>query len=645
MNKDLEIKIRKFLCNAVIVVSLVLFSFLYVVNIDILQESEKLFCIFVVLGIFITLILVVFFRKGEIFNSKGTLEKQRILIMTTVMFIVVQVIFGFANYTNQALTLSHHSLLNSKQAYNNMVSKFDDVSQASVEEMEECLTEIKGDGKLYDVVYMVDENDIIIASADGCYGKGESIELNPLQYYIYPIKNYHLIIKDNESSLHEKNVAMISGIITVMAASIFLNIELMIFALKLLSDRILSPPTEIIDGKKSCMALRYVRQLAFLFYMAFNLPRVYISVMANELGGELFGITGSVLAGIPQSAETLFTCMAIFITAWIIERQGWKVSFVTGLLFVAVGNICTAVADNILLFIISRGVVGMGYGFCWMTLRNFALFGRNEMEKSEGFSLLNSGLYAGVNCGAVLGAVLAEKIGYSPVLFLSAVFIIFCSASVIKMENLVYKKEKVAEKKTEGPDKSSGYWQYVLLAMFVIFMIAPTCISGAFLNYYLPLYFIDIGHSISDVARARLMYGVAIIYIGPWIAMKIADYPNYPVWNLAYNGILSVAFVVFGFLGMFWPAIIAVLLLSIGDSFGFVCQNNYFLKMKAVKSLGESFSLSVLSFLKKMTEMMGPIVFGLLYAGIDTLNICVLGVAFFIMAITYFVFGRKEGIG
>ena len=84
----------------------------------------------------------------------------------------------------------------------------------------------------------------------------------------------------------------------------------------------------------------------------------------------------------------------------------------------------TAFAGPILLFILARALTGLGYGFCWMTLRNFALFGRNEEEKSEGFSLLNAGLYAGINCGSVLGSILADKVGYQIILFLMRMFVL-----------------------------------------------------------------------------------------------------------------------------------------------------------------------------------------------------------------------------
>ena len=44
--------------------------------------------------------------------------------------------------------------------------------------------------------------------------------------------------------------------------------------------------------------------------------------------------------------------------------------------------------------------------------------------------------------------------------------------------------------------------------LFVILMIAPASISASYLSYYLPLYFTQIGRSITDVGRAQLLYGM-----------------------------------------------------------------------------------------------------------------------------------------
>jgi hypothetical protein len=140
--------------------------------------------------------------------------------------------------------------------------------------------------------------------------------------------------------------SILTELLTVMAASIFLTIELMLFALKVAGNRI-APPEEI-GGRLPNQALCYVRQIAFFFYFSSRMASSFISVLARNLGGSLFGITGSVLAGFPQSAETLLTCAAIFLTSLLIERKGWKLPFTAGLLLVAAGTFLSAFSPAIL---------------------------------------------------------------------------------------------------------------------------------------------------------------------------------------------------------------------------------------------------------------------------------------------------------
>ena len=61
-----------------------------------------------------------------------------------------------------------------------------------------------------------------------------------------------------------------------------------------------------------------------------------------------------------QSVEFLLTCAAIFVISHHREK-GWK-PFAGGLFIVTIGMVMSAFSSNIVLFILSRGVVGLGYG-------------------------------------------------------------------------------------------------------------------------------------------------------------------------------------------------------------------------------------------------------------------------------------------
>ena len=141
----------------------------------------------------------------------------------------------------------------------------------------------------------------------------------------------------------------------------------------LLVIRLISRAAEKKDGTDTLHAgptsLYYIRQIAFFFYLASRLSSAFIPVMAKSLPNPFSGMSDTTVAGFPQSAETLLTCAAIFLTTLLLEKKGWKQPFLTGLSMVAAGTLLSAFSVNLLLFILARAVVGLGYGFCWMTLR------------------------------------------------------------------------------------------------------------------------------------------------------------------------------------------------------------------------------------------------------------------------------------
>ena len=158
-----------------------------------------------------------------------------------------------------------------------------------------------------------------------------------------------------------------------------------------------------------------------------------------------------------ENVSFVLTCVAIFVTTELLSRKGWKLPFGIGLLLVAFGTFLSAVSPTLLVFIAARAVVGLGYGFCWMTLRNLALFGKDDSEQAWGFSMLNAGLYAGMNCGSSLGAILAEKFGYKNVFLMAAVLTVMCSVVIVRMENAVLKKAEKPEGDLQKLPSTTGF--------------------------------------------------------------------------------------------------------------------------------------------------------------------------------------------
>lgn len=461
------------------------------------------------------------------------------------------------------------------------------------------------------------------------------------QYLRFVLYEEHL----EESVIRAELAHTALELLTTLVISVFFSVEVVWLMIKLTTEKQK-------EDRIQPTALSYVRQLAFLFYFASRLSSAFIPTMAKSFGETLFGMSANGAAALPQSAETLLTCAAIFITTEILTRKGWKLPFGIGLLLVASGTFLSAIAPTLLIFIAARAVVGLGYGFCWMTLRNLALFGKNDGEQAWGFSMLNAGLYAGMNCGSSLGAILAEKFGYQKVFFMAAALTLLCSAAIIRMENAVLpgrkkadgRKQADCQERTACREKDNEEREHfsirerLQVVSFSVLMIAPSCIAASYTGYFLPLYFESIGRGVADVGRAQLLYGVMIVYVGPRLSRRLTGRNRGLLGaNFAYNLLFSAGFLLVGSLGGMVPAMLAVLCLALGDSFGFSVQNNYFLALPSVRSMGASRSLSYLSFLKKLTEMLGPTLFAMAIALGYEKGVFLLGAVFMAALLLFWV--------
>ena len=430
--------------------------------------------------------LTVFIFKGDIFDDDGKMLKNAILFMMIEVICIVQLTLLFATFSFRLTDFNRESLEKSTAIF-------------------ETIRESGGETDL-SAIQLPDEIERIYSTEDAS-------AVNPTEAYRFPLGDQTVVMEISGQYMRQVISKILVDLLTVLVGSIILTVELVIFALKYIEDRF--------DGRAEGGCVReyrmvsYVRQIAFLFYFASRMGTPFIALLAKRLGGSFFGIPENVLAGIPQSAEFLFTCAAIFLTSLLIEKQGWKLPFAGGLFIVAAGTVFSALAPDLAMFILARAVVGVGYGFCWMTLRNFALFASTGEEKALCFALLNAGIYAGMNCGAVMGSILADIIGYVPVLLISSGLTALCAVPILRLENVRYVKpaEEAGARGKSGQRITIA--DLLQLGMFILLLIVPSCILGSYLGYYLPIYLTDLGGQVSDIGRAQLIYGLIIVYLGP----------------------------------------------------------------------------------------------------------------------------------
>lgn len=626
-------KIKLSLSAGAIFVILMDMAFLWILNMNETETIQRMLRLYIlILGGAAIGAVILFFVLGPVMDVYGNIEMANIMAMLVSVLVIIQLAFAFAVYAQKEQEMSYEMYTDMRRVITRL-----EFCQDKEQQQYEISKAVRHYEQLV-YVDIVDAQGEVSVSLES--DRRSDVKMHD-QYRFPYFKRYEIVFGVNRRYYVGQILRMGLNLLTTLVVSIFFSVE-MVWGLMGLVRR---------GIKKDCQkpaALDYVRQIAFLFYFASRLSAAFIPTLAKSLVGSLPFVGENMAAGFPQSAETLFTCVAIFATTELLTRKGWKLPFMAGLGLVVGGTVLSAISGNLMLFIAARAVVGLGYGFCWMTLRNLALFGRDDKEKTWGFSMLNAGLYAGMNCGSALGAILAECFGSENVFFMAASLTALCGVVIMRLENAVLPKRDSREKGTDGADLLRMA-EKIRIAAFAVLMIAPSCIVGSYISYYLPLYYANIGKNVSDVGRVQMLYGLIIVYAGPFLSAKILEKAkNLARPVIAYNLLFSIGLVVSGGFGGMLSSIVAVICLGLADCFGFGVQNNYFLAFPAVVSMGESRSLSYLSFLKKITEMLGPMAYAAaIMLGFER-GLVVMGCAFLASACLYAAmeyFSRRGALG
>jgi predicted MFS family arabinose efflux permease len=393
--------------------------------------------------------------------------------------------------------------------------------------------------------------------------------------------------------------------LTVWIISIFFMIELTLLSVILMSkDKVRKDIRNA--GRKSTYGSGLIRGLIFIVNICVFMSITFVPIVMQNLYQPILGLPSNVVLGLPISAEMLGGILAIIVAGWLIDKKGWRVIFYTGALFLAIGNLFSGLSFNAVFFILSRAIAGLGVGLILMTLRSLAV---SLPEKKIAIAEFTAGSIAGLNCGAVIGGMLADRIGYNAVFCFSAIMVIFSFVYVYKFLADFTVGHRITSE-ISAWKKLTNFITDKSALLFLLLIFLPILAAGAFLDYCFPLFAKGHNLSQSDISRAFLLNGLCIIYLGPLLTKNITRYLGDKKGIVLSLVIVISALLVFVAFGTISAAFIAVVLLGVADSFGVATQTSYFLNLRTVQDLEINKAMAYFSMLVNLGKMLGPIIFG-----------------------------------
>ena len=441
--------------------------------------------------------------------------------------------------------------------------------------------------------------------------------------------------------LYDKLIDTVADSLTLVVVSILFFVELLILIFKYIERES--------DGAQSRKVIHYgvMRPAAFMFLFGIDLSISFMPLHMETLYVPIYGLAKYTVTGLPISMEFLFVGISILISGVWLDRRGWHEPFLSGLFLAGSGILYSWLAPDAIHFIISRGIVGLGYGLSLMASQGFVITFSDWGNKTQGLAHLFAGIYAGSICGGATGAMLAEWMGYKPVFLIGALIVFSVVAyTIITMRNGMKKPEVPVVKKAIAPLKTRRVIDFltnrtVLGLIFFSSMPAAIAVIG-FLYYFSPIYLNRIGASQSTIGQILMIYGICLIYFGPFLSRYVDASQKKRIYVFMGCILGSFALLTFHILEGIAATVTAVLLLGLSSSFVLAAQSAYALELKVTQQLGEGKAIGIFRSTSRIGQMLGPIVFSSVILTMNTrTGLTFLGIAYLLSALLFFLMTQK----
>jgi predicted MFS family arabinose efflux permease len=439
-----------------------------------------------------------------------------------------------------------------------------------------------------------------------------------------------------------KEIALDS--LTIVVISFLFFFEMMILIFQLIQSH-----STILSTEKTTHYSE-IRPAAFVFLFATFIGSSFLPMYTGELyrnSKAILGLSEKIMMGLPLCSEMLFVGLAIIAGGLIIDKKGWHVAFFVGAFISVIGSVLSGIPDDVVEFIIYRGILGFGYGLAWLSFQGYVISSSEDSNRGKGLSNLVAGIFSGSICGGAVGGMLSERIGYAAVFFIGAFLIII---SIILVIVFMKGKDSLKKNKLRLQHESISLTPSLILKFIfdrnifstLIFSSIPASLCFVSVMYYFtPLYLRSINTSQANIGRVLMVYGLFMIFIAPFITSRLARSPHqraYITLSGFIGGVGLMSFVLFkGFFAVF----LVILMLSLSNSIGFTLRVVHILNTKDAKVLGEGKALGIYRSSERIGQIIGPLVFGVIISHVGFENgIISIGAVYLILTLL-FIFGSN----
>ncbi len=364
-------------------------------------------------------------------------------------------------------------------------------------------------------------------------------------------------------------------------------------------------------------SLNFVRPPLFLLVFSESMSLSFFPIYVESMYEPIAGLSKSMVISLPISAFMAVWALSLPLAGQWSDNVGRRKAFIIGALLTAVGLVASGMVDNFYHLLVVRCFTAIGYAIVFITAQGLVTDNTDSSNRTKGMATFLSGFFSGLLCGAAIGGILSDRIGFDATFYLSAAMSL---ASALFVAQFFTNKEK----SDKPPTKLA--WRDFTILMKNRYFIAITLFSAipakitltGFLYYAVPLYMqLNLAESQSSTGRILMAYGLAIILVTP-LSARIVDHYNQKKLFICLGGLVAgVALAALYMIPSIHGVLLAIMLIGIGHAIGVAPQISLLTELMqhdARLSMGKV--IGIYRMVERVGNFAGPILAAVLIAAL-----------------------------
>ncbi len=373
-----------------------------------------------------------------------------------------------------------------------------------------------------------------------------------------------------------------------------------------------APATDRASMLQRVVELRFA---IFIFAMAEELTRTFLSVYIKSLFEPIPGLTMELVIGAPIALFMLLWAVSQPIAGSVSERRGRRVVFLGGALMSFLGLLGSGLATDLVQLIIARCLTAIGYASVFIAAQGFVIDATDPKQRAQAIAMYAGGILSAGVCGPAIGGIIAGQVGFRATFLISAGLALL--AAFMAWRVLPSMRGTTTHSRRLRLADAILCLRNPRFVGLALFSAVPAKLGlTALLFFLLPLALDDQGISQSWIGRVLLIYWLLMIVVSP-IAAKLSDRSGQRTAFLVLGGLLAAgAAYVLSLPGSLAMALMGVALLGFAHALlnapqlamlADVCVNER-------AALGETTVIGMFRLIERLGSVVAPFLAGLFLA-------------------------------